>query len=177
MKELEAKFKIDCSLLDRISEKLEASGFKFVEESAEEDLYFNHPCRDFTASDEALRVRVSRGSHVLTYKGPRVGGVFKERVEVNVTVSSEIKSVLEALGFTPALKVVKRRAYYGRGDVTVAIDIVNGLGCFIEIESGKGEAITEVARELGLSWEDYVDKTYVELLLALRNSDRPHSSY
>lgn len=176
MKELEAKFKIDCSLLDRISERLRTSGFKFIEESVEEDLYFSHPCKDFIASDEALRVRVSRGSHILTYKGPRARGVLKERVEINVIVGPEIKDILEALDFTPVLLVVKRRVYYERVDVMVTLDVVDSLGCFVEIESRNSEAIAEVVRELGLSWEDYVDKTYVELLLALSNSDRPHSN-
>ncbi len=177
LRELEAKFKIDCGYLGGFSDRLKASGFKFMGEHVEEDLYFSHPCRDFMASDEALRLRVSGGSYILTYKGPRVGGTFKERVEVNVSVGSEIRGVLEALGFTPALVVVKRRAYYERGDVIVSLDIVEGLGCFVEIESRRSEAIASIMSELGLAWEDYVDKTYVELLLAFGDPDRSHPSY
>ena len=166
--EVEAKYRVDCSRLELVRSRLESMGATRVYGGLEEDTYFNHPCRDFAASDEALRLRVSGGSARLTYKGPRLPsrGV-KRRLEVEVEVASggEVREVLERLGFKPVAVVRKWREAYRLGETLIMIDSVEGLGCFIEIE-GPEDSIESVASALGLREADKVEATYLELILA-----------
>lgn len=173
MRELEAKFRVDCSLLADVRRRVESLGFKLVDVVEELDYYYSHPCRDFAVTDEAVRVRISKGLVELTYKGPRGGGEFKSREEYSVAIGSEsIKRILELLGFKQVMEVVKRRSYYeGRG-ILVSIDEVRGLGCYVEIEvkDGEEEVIKSVAESLGFTPGDYEPRTYLELLLEKRAS-------
>jgi len=177
--ETEAKVVLgDCGLLSTVEEKLRALGARFLGEDFEEDTYYQHPCRDFAATDEALRVRRRRGCPELTYKGPKrlVGGA-KTRVEETVALcdAEGAGRVLEALGFRPVAVVAKRRRYYRLRDVLVSLDEVRGLGCFLEAEyvgaGGPGEAveaIEEALRVLGLEGLRREARSYLELLLEAR---------
>lgn len=48
------------------------------------DRYFNHPCRDFAATDEALRLRRTDGALAITWKGPRLAAATKTRREMEL---------------------------------------------------------------------------------------------
>ncbi|MEC7978814.1 MAG: class IV adenylate cyclase, partial [Planctomycetota bacterium] len=48
------------------------------------DHYFNHPERDFAATDEAFRIRIEGAEACLTYKGPKLDAETKTRREVEV---------------------------------------------------------------------------------------------
>lgn len=171
MREAELKYRVGCGELGRIGEALEGLGFKLVESTREEDYYYNHPCRDYATTDEALRVRVKSGGGVIvTYKGPRIPSRAKYREEVEVLVGDDgmdrVKLLLSRLGFRVAAVVVKERAYYSNGRLTVSLDRVEGLGCFVEIESeGPTDDLAGVARSLGLRESQRVDKTYLELVM------------
>lgn len=149
-----------------------ALGFSPWGVSEEVDTYFQHPCRDFAATDEALRVRVSGRSAVLTYKGPRVGAGAKTRVEVSTSAEPSVVELLEKLGFAKVAVVKKRREYYEGLGVLVSLDEVEGLGEFVEIEKvvareedilGAVEELRRIASLLGLVEE--VKETYLELVL------------
>jgi len=173
-KEYEAKIILHCTDLQALEERLKRLGAAPMEEAVEEDTYYQHPCRDFAETDEALRIRRSRGSAELTYKGPREhgGGGVKARVELTVRVddAEAMDEVLRALGFTPVAAVRKKRRYYRLGDVTVSLDLVEGLGCFAEVEySGAGgdpaRAVLEALERLGVADKPRTVKSYLELLL------------
>ena len=170
--EVEAKFRVvDASAVEA---RLAELGARLVSEVVEVDVYYNHPCRDFAASDEALRVRHVDGSVSLTYKGPRMGP-GKTRREVSIGVDGDVESLLSALGFVEVARVVKRRRYYALGDVTVTVDRVEGLGEFVEVEVSVGDEglveegfrrVMDVALRLGLDPGNMERRTYLELLLA-----------
>lgn len=112
-------------------------------ESAEEhvDTYYQHPARDVVASDEAIRLGV-RGDHVeWTYKGPRLDERTKSRREITLRLEDEgaARSMLKALGFTPAAEVRKHREHFHAEGFMVALDTVPGLGVFVELEKQMGE--------------------------------------
>jgi hypothetical protein len=65
--EVEQKFRV---LLDAVASFREMG--VVVRPVEETDLYFQHPARDFAASDEALRIRQKAGVCLLTYKGPKL---------------------------------------------------------------------------------------------------------
>lgn len=158
------KFKLERDVKDRI-EKMA----KFLEEVREEDYYFNHPCRDFKKTDEALRVRKSKKVY-LTYKGARVDKETKTRKEIEVEVSDfdKILQILEELGFKFVAKVSKVRRIYVLDDLKITVDSVDGLGEFVEIEleseelERAKERIFSVAKMLGLS--KAIRESYLELL-------------
>ncbi len=169
MREVEVKVGLDCSRLEEVEERVKKLGV--LEASVlEEDTYYQHPCRDFSVTDEALRVRKVDGRVELTYKGPKrlVHGV-KVRREVTLRVEGDVGSLLEALGFSRVAVIRKRRRYYrlARPAVTVSIDRVEGLGCFVEVEAVEAdvEAIEEALRLLGLEDAEKVTKSYLELYL------------
>lgn len=103
------------------------------------DRYFNHPSRDFAATDEALRLRSTGAGMAITWKGPRLAASAKTRreielplieaavpaaarVEAAVGESTPVEAsrrskvalerwteLLEALGFRRVREVAKRR--------------------------------------------------------------------
>lgn len=146
------------------------------------DEYFNHPCRDFGHTDEALRIRSCDGQTMVTYKGPRLDSVTKTREELELGVSdsetphsgSVLRALLLALGFTPAGCVNKtRRSFAGSaGDfpVTISLDMIEGLPLYAEIEitckpSERGvatELVLKLAESFGLTQSER--RSYLELL-------------
>src|SRR4051794_13543350 len=52
--------------------RLRERGCSLEEPIQQSDQYFAHPCRDFAATDEALRIRVVGDESFVTYKGPKL---------------------------------------------------------------------------------------------------------
>ena len=171
--EVEVKYKVE--EIESILKKLEEMNAKIEEEVIEEDHYFNHPCRDFKNTDEALRIRIRSNSIELTYKGPKISNKTKSRIEVSVILNDSFDSILkllEYLGFTKIAVVRKHRKVYKLGDYKISLDIVEPLGNFVEIELRTQKEtlhdaelrVLELARKLGLKGKPIL-KSYLELLL------------
>jgi adenylate cyclase class 2 len=148
------------------------------------DRYFAHPARDFAETDEALRIRSVGDVNCVTYKGPRIDSTTKTRHEIELPLAptaaaaENFATLLNALGFRPVAEVHKTRhtvtvPWHGR-KVTGALDRVDGLGHFVELElcvaSAEIEkarrAIRSLAKRLGLSRTER--RRYLELLLEQR---------
>jgi adenylate cyclase class 2 len=135
------------------------------------DLYFNSPLRDFRQSDEALRIRIKEEGARLTYKGPKLDSKTKSRLERTVQIDDplEMEQILAALGFVLSAEVRKRRTKYILGPVIFALDEVDGLGSFLEVEA-RGEADWETQKEMVLSifralgLGESIRSSYLELL-------------
>ncbi len=170
MKELEIEIKAPCSDHLSVITRIISLGGKFVRRNDERDIYFNHPSRNFRETDEAFRIRRRGDETLLTYKGPRQPGKAKIRVEEELKISDSEKmhEILIHLGFIPVREVKKSRDTYRYNDISVCIDIVEGLGGFVEIEkigSPAGEIedeLLEFAARLGLG--NFERRSYLELL-------------
>ncbi|MBP2132997.1 adenylate cyclase class 2 [Methanomicrobium sp. W14] len=171
MLEVEAKIKV--SSIDKIRDELTNKKAGFLGKNTQKDLYYNAPDRDFAKTDEALRVRISGDSYELTYKGAKIKGTgAKAREEFNVTISSaeDMENILERLGFIKSSSVFKTREEYSFRGTTVALDIVEELGCFTEIEvitddrNSALSLIDSVKSELSITG-DIIRKSYLELVL------------
>ena len=136
-----------------------------------QDLYFNSPLRDFKRSDEALRIRIKEEGARLTYKGPKIDSSTKSRLELTVRIDDarQMEEILGHLGFILSATVFKRRSKYSYKGVTLALDEVEGLGCFLEVEALAEADIEEqrrkvvgIMRELGL--DESIRSSYLELL-------------
>lgn len=163
---------------DKVFERVRRS-FTFMRKEVHEDIYFNHPCRDFSETDEALRIRIKRfNGHFeafLTYKGPKIDNLSKSRKEIEVSIEDvdTYLELLSLLGFREVLTVKKtREKYYVEKGVTVTLDEVEGLGKFVEIEKlAKDEKevqrevprLMEILKSLGI--EKFERKSYLELLM------------
>jgi adenylate cyclase, class 2 len=145
------------------------------------DQYFAHPARDFAATDEALRIRTAGGKSYVTYKGPKLDKTTKTRRELELPLhdsdagGTEFTKLLNALGFQPVASVRKsRRAFhifYRDREVEGALDDVEGVGTFVELELLAHEHNVDSARETIASLASELDlgkserRSYLELLL------------
>jgi adenylate cyclase class 2 len=170
LKDLEIEVKAYCGDHLSVINRLISLGGKFVKRTDERDIYFNHPSRNFIETDEAFRIRRTGDETRITYKGPKQPGKAKTRVEEELAISDYDKmyEILVRLGFTPSREVKKSRDTYRYNDITVCIDIVEGLGEFVELEKigsdipGIEDELLKLAGNLGL--KDFEKKSYLELL-------------
>lgn len=150
------------------------------------DRYFNHPARDFSETDEALRIRSVGEANCVTYKGPRVDAATKTRREIEVSfadgpaAASQMSDVWQSLGFRFVSEVRKTRTPltldWQQRVYDLALDEVAPLGTFLEIELLADEmgrdtardAILALARELNLTHSER--RSYLELLPGLSQS-------
>lgn len=175
---LEAEIKLALGAGDetRLRERLAALGARPLASHEQADSYFAHPVRDFRATDEALRLRLDDGVLRVTYKGPKLDPPRKTREEIEFTLDTDLDvatTLLERLGFRPAAVVRKRRAeWHLSGDcpATVAIDEVEGLGTYCEVEvsaesvaAGRA-ALADLQQRLGLGQLAPIAESYLELL-------------
>lgn len=158
-KEIEVKARIEGDLSDKILEM----GGKFLSEKYQEDIYFEHPCKSFLESDEALRLRIEDNRNVLTFKGKREGKDLKirEELEIEINDSKTLINILERLGFKKAHVIRKRRKEFLLNRTIICLDDVEGLGFFVELEGGL--EIMEIAKKLGL--KDLTTDSYLEMII------------
>ncbi|MEM3833068.1 MAG: class IV adenylate cyclase [Thermoprotei archaeon] len=172
---IEAEIKIPIENPETIRTMLKNKG-EIISITKQHDVYFQHPFRDFTVTDEALRLRDENGAYELTYKGPKIGNVGKTRIEININVNdfNKAKQLLENLGFKTLIRISKTRELYKVNETFIAIDHVEGLGYYVELEKQipNSENIEQTERELislvkelGLDINKSTRKSYLELLL------------
>jgi len=176
-----------------IESRLRAVGATRRETVSQLDRYFNHPCRDFALTDEAVRLRRVGERVELTYKGPRVDAVTKTRLEHSLPLAAPgtlagphatveaWTGLLVSLGFRVVAEVAKDRKVFSLEreslSVEIAIDTVAEIGTFVELEvlaeeAGLGaarECLGALARELGLTASEH--RSYLELLLEGRGGE------
>ena len=155
MYEVELKY----AVLDvlQLLEKLEQFGLCFGEAVEEHDMFYQHPARDFAATDECLRIRQRSGEYHITYKGPKVDRETKTRQEIELFMADNVETarqwdmLLQALGFRLAAELKKTRRsaslVFQEQKYELSLDHIGGLGDFIELETFAGEAQLDVARQ------------------------------
>ena len=179
MYEVELKFPLadTNSLVERL-ERLGAIRGKVL---VQRDRYFNHPSRDFAQTDEALRIRTEGREARITYKGPIVDSQTKTRREIEIPIGQragddeKLAQVLAHLGFREVRAVCKKRLpfelVWEDRRLELAIDDVEGLGHFLEIETMADEESKDAARDCilrlsrSLGLDNSERRSYLSLLL------------
>jgi adenylate cyclase class 2 len=182
--EVEQKFWVDDA--ERFASAVDSLPAKWRGTARQVDEYFSHPCRDFAASDEALRIRRIGGENRVTYKGPKLDLHTKTRREIELPLATGdagyagFFELLTSLGFRSVAKVSKSRrtAIVERAgrEIVIALDSVDQVGTFaeLEIEAAADEldaaraAIAALAQRLGLSRNER--RSYLEMLLSAQGS-------
>ena len=175
MIEIEVKVRVDHSKARSIIKNIGA-----VKRGVESqfDIYFAAPYRDFAKTDEALRIRSLDGQAVLTYKGPKLDDISKlGRIRNSCEEAATIK-ILRALGFSEAGVVRKQREIFSAGEITICLDLVEGLGEFLEVEIvAENEKDLEISRaklfellkQFGAGEKDSIRTSYLEMILGKNN--------
>jgi adenylate cyclase class 2 len=179
MYEVEQKHRVDDerSLLERLAER----GVEIGPPVQQLDRYFAHPSRDFSQTDEALRIRTVGDKSFVTYKGPKLDKTTKTRREIELPLDAgdadgtKFGELLHELGFRQVAVVRKKRRSFhlseGGRRVEGALDTVERVGEYAELElisdqSGLDEAkriIASLASELELG--PIERRSYLEMLL------------
>ncbi len=143
MFEVEQKYRVDDP--QSLRQRLINAGAVATASESHVDTYFNHPCRDFAATREALRIRRVDGRPSLTYKGNKLPGEIKARRELQWRLDpgdvdgEKMETLLKLLGFREVATVRKERESFAAGDppggLVVTIDQVEQLGTYAEIEA------------------------------------------
>lgn len=150
------------------------------------DTYYGHPARDFAQTDEALRIRQIGEQNFVTYKGPKLDLTTKTRRELELPLASgeagaaAFAELLLALGFRRVREVRKGRRHVaipweGR-QVDGALDYIEGLGHFFELELAVDEADVTAAKACLASLAKRLELTtierrsYLELLIEAERS-------
>jgi adenylate cyclase class 2 len=184
----EVEVKVPVTNSEEIRQRLLDSGARQLNSEVQVDTYFDHPCRSFQETDEAIRVRerrpidgtdldTSHAPNELTYKGPKIDQETKTRLEYSVDLeeTKSITAILETLSFKPVAMVTKKRIFYILNEITISIDDVEHVGLFLELESivhDKNEiesakkAIFEILEGLGVDPNQTVRDSYLELYLS-----------
>jgi adenylate cyclase class 2 len=185
--EVEQKFHVDD--LAALEQRLTEMGA--VEQRCEKhsDTYYNHPSRDFAESREALRVRRVDGVPLITYKGTKLPGEIKARLELEWRLDpgdpdgSHMEKLLQMLSFRQVAVVEKRRRHYSMpaesADFGVMIDEVASLGLFAEVEliahdsseiEISRERIGQLSQRIGLRRPE--SRSYLSMILELDSRQR-----
>ncbi|MGO8754660.1 MAG: class IV adenylate cyclase [Gallionellaceae bacterium] len=144
----------------------------------QEDLYYTSAHKDFIKSEECLRIRTTGDMAELTWKPPTTVEMttdqqyWKEEIDINISGQGQlVMRLLERLDFILYVKVAKKRySYKVDVDTEIALDYVDPLGVFVEIETiasntnlarAKNEAF---ASQLGLQAAQRVFRPYRDMV-------------
>ena len=166
--EIEIKLRLSGELA-KIRRALRQLGFHLTKPRAlESNTLFDNSKRSLRKQGMIVRVRVTGGRRVLTYKGPSKTGKYKQRQEIEFHLPREafLEAILAHMGYHPVFRYEKYRAEYSRAsDLGIVLVDETPIGNFLELE-GPPRWIDETAHLLGFSQSDYITRSYGYLYLA-----------
>jgi adenylate cyclase, class 2 len=166
--EIEAKLKVDS--FKGIEKRLKTLNAEFLRERLHTDAYFDNAKSSLRKSDSALRLRHQligrRDQVVITFKGPRREGRFKQRQEIQFEVSDArlVEMFLGAIGYKKTLVYQKKRRVWHYGDCEIALDELPFLGKFVEIEGPGTKRIASVQKKLDLEDLSHIHESYAVMM-------------
>lgn len=173
-----------------LTTRLVAAHYREIGTSVEVDTYYSRPDRDFLNTVECLRVRQRDGFSEITYKPASTADTHSAegiitKPETNVVLSGAdqamaANALLGVLGMVLLCRVEKTRTNFrhpANSDITVVVDVVDGVGSFAETEVlavdpvGAAVLLDEVERQLELSDCPMVNLPYRDLVLQHQHPD------
>ena len=141
-KEIEVKAKVDD--LEVRARKLESRGCTFSDPITQKDYVFTAPdvsYEDMKIGDIFLRVReTSRGSY-FTLKQAQKYKLDNREEETEISDPESMKSALEIMGYTLAVKIFKTRRTATYSGLEISLDEVDDLGSFVEVEKMTDDSV------------------------------------
>lgn len=165
---IEVEAKVRVTSFQDLRRRLVALGASRVGVSVERNDLYDLPGRDLAERGCRLRLRTLRrgGAPVLTFKGPKLGGRFKSRRELEIEVSDNAtaRRLLEAMGYRPYFSFDKRRESWRLGGWNIELDQVPLLGRFVEVETGGTRELKSALEALRLDRLKPIRRGYASLL-------------
>lgn len=161
---LETEIKLRIPSCEAMAPLLEALGFRESIPAQEEVSELWDREDELRSKQNALRLRSFAGSIRLTWKGaPVEDPLLKIRPEVETGVEDleATEGILRALGYEPALRMVKTRAVWERDELVACLDRTP-FGDFIELE-GDPQAIRYAMEGLSLNAAHVERRSYPTL--------------
>lgn len=175
MIEVERKYRVDGATAERIAKVVGASSA--CHQLDEVYLIKSDSWSTFRPGEPVLRIRVSDKTVTITVKTKGPKGT--EETEVPLPDLPSARALIRHLGATHVTRVEKIRRQANYRGLTIAVDHVDGLGDFVELETivhdddqtdTALQAIDESAHKLGLKPECVVDEKYDTLLERLKQA-------
>lgn len=163
---METEVKIKISNPRDLKRRLREVGFRRVAARRfERNALFDFPDGRLARAGCAVRLRVSGGEALLTFKGAasvKLGYKSREEIESGVSSAAALRLILTRLGLREAFAYNKHRTLYaGAGRGIVAFD-ETPAGDFVEIE-GSRRWIDRTAKLLGFGRDEYIVAGYPAL--------------
>lgn len=179
--EVEIRYRLLDEDRERLLLELSRLGFSPCGSTVQRDVYYTSRHKDFVETEECLRIRHVGTRATITWKPPTTAAMrrsdqfWKEEIDLRIGRQFGVaRRLLCALDFVEYVTVIKERTVYRRhsSSTEVAVDCVEGLGSFVELESQSLDAISarrrnrELARCLGLDPRCLVTIPYRDLVRA-----------
>ncbi len=165
MEEIEIKFVVKDTKV--VTEKLRKLGFRIsVGRHREKNYLFDNGSGSLQNAGKLLRVRKTPSSQTVTYKGPILATSklkHREEIECRVESAETMIRILEEVGFKVRTEYSKYRTVFERDGFNISLDETEA-GNYLEVEGPSDEEITKLGTQLGYSEEDFVRRTYAELI-------------
>ena len=165
MEEIEIKFAVKDT--KATTEKLRKLGFRIaVGRHRERNYLFDDGTGNLQSAGKLLRVRKTPSSQTVTYKGPILATSklkHREEIECRVENAEIMIRILEEAGFKVRTEYSKYRTVFEKEGFNVSLDETEA-GNYLEVEGPSDEEITKLGSQLGYSEEDFVRRTYAELI-------------
>jgi len=165
MEEIEVKFRIKET--KTVTERLRKLGFRItIGRHREKNYLFDDNAGNLQKAGKLLRVRKTPSSQSVTFKGPiSTSSKLKHREEIECRIDSAdtLMRILEESGFKVRTEYSKYRTVFEKDPFNVSLDETEA-GNYLEVEGPSDEEITSLGEKLGYSEEDFVRRTYAELI-------------
>jgi adenylate cyclase class 2 len=159
---VERELKFPCSDLNSLREHLQAAEAEKVSASSLEDNLIFDRNGELASASRLLRLRFDGRGACLTFKGPAAydGGVkIREEIETAVDKPTEMRAILENLGYEKVQRYQKYREEWRLGGVMVCLDRTP-IGDFVEFE---GDAAAKLAKRFGLDPQTAERRSYLKI--------------
>ncbi|HEY2379546.1 MAG TPA: class IV adenylate cyclase [Terriglobia bacterium] len=165
MQEVEIKFAVKET--KAVAEKLTKLGFQVtVGRHLEKNYLFDDASGKLRSAGRLLRVRKTPSNPTVTFKGPiSAASQLKHREEVECRIESAetMIRILEEVGFEIRMEYSKYRTVFEKDGFNVSLDETEA-GNYLEVEGPSDEEIMKLGAKLGYSENDFVRRTYAELI-------------
>jgi predicted adenylyl cyclase CyaB len=172
MEEIEIKFPVKDT--KSITQKLRKLGFRIsIGRHRENNLLFDDPGGTLQKAGKLLRIRKTPSGQTITYKGPISAASklkHREEIECRMEDAGLVQKIFEEIGFKLSTEYSKYRTVFEKDGMTVSLDETEA-GNFIEVEGPSDLEVTELGEKLGYSEQDFVRRTYAELIGERRHHD------
>jgi predicted adenylyl cyclase CyaB len=172
MEEIEIKFVVKET--KTITEKLRKLGFRIAAGRHREKNYlFDDAAGTLQKSGKLLRIRRTPSAQTVTYKGPispKSKLKHREEVECKIENADVLIRIFEEIGFKVRTEYSKYRTVFEKDGFNISLDETEA-GNYLEVEGPSDEEITKLGEKLGYSEQDFVRRTYAELIGERRHHD------